>query len=166
MENRQELLSSLIVVAFGVAVVALSGGIDTVAAIEKSGVINSRFFPRLMGLFFVGLGGLLLLRSLASLRRPKAAEGSEDASSDTATDQSAVRLAIAIVIAVLYAVLFRPIGFPIATFFAVTAYSYLLGSPRGYVPPIIGAAVAVLLYVAFRYALGLLLPLGILSGIL
>ncbi len=169
MVHRNELVSSIIVVVFGVVVVMLSGGIDTVAAIEKSGVVNSRFFPRLMGLFFVGLGGLLVIRNVLADRRSnnETRDGEATvATADTEPDQSPLRLTIAIAIAILYAALFRRLGFPVVTFLAVTAYSILLGSPKKYLPPIIGVAVATTLYVAFRYALGLVLPLGILSEIL
>lgn len=168
MEQKRSIVSSLIVVALGIGVLSLSGGIQTVSAIEKTGVVNSRFFPRLMGVLFVFLGGVLVFRDVAVMVRNRSkagASGTIFGGKSKAVSPQLLRGLSAVGIAVFYALTFRSLGFPISTFLAVVAYSFLFGAKSPVTPLVVGFLVSTLVYVIFRYALGLLFPLGILDGL-
>jgi putative tricarboxylic transport membrane protein len=70
--------------------------------------------------------------------------------------------ALALVAFVAYAYLLEPLGFVVSTFLAVVVLGWLLGA-RIWQAVAAGAAIAVVLFVAFDTLLGLPLPAGVLG---
>ena len=112
-----------------------------------------------MGIFFVGLGGVLAAQALLARR------SSQKKYVNTVSGFSIKTLSAAIVLSVVYALLFRSVGFPIMTFAVVAGFSFLLGARNFVIPIILGLVVSAILYAAFRYLLGVVVPAGVLSGI-
>src|SRR5690554_14249 len=76
--------------------------------------------------------------------------------------KTALELVIAVVILVVYAVLMEPLGFVIATTFAVSLLSWRMGA--GLRPAFLtGLVSAVAVYVLFNFGLSLSLPAGLLE---
>ncbi|SEM93454.1 tripartite tricarboxylate transporter TctB family protein [Halomonas caseinilytica] len=76
--------------------------------------------------------------------------------------RTGVELVIAVVVLLLYTALLQPLGFIISTTLAVGTLCWRMGAtlPKAYVT---GAVAGVVVFLVFNYALGLALPLGLLS---
>ncbi|MDR5858334.1 tripartite tricarboxylate transporter TctB family protein [Halomonas eurihalina] len=76
--------------------------------------------------------------------------------------RTGIELVIAVVVLLLYTALLQPLGFIISTTLAVGTLCWRMGAslPKAYVT---GAVAGVVVFLIFNYALGLALPLGLLS---
>lgn len=76
--------------------------------------------------------------------------------------RTGIELVIAVVVLLLYTALLQPLGFIISTTLAVGTLCWRMGAslPRAYAT---GAVAGVVVFLIFNYALGLALPLGLLS---
>jgi putative tricarboxylic transport membrane protein len=105
--------------------------------------------------FPVALAIALGLLSLYLIARP-------DPEPDWPRGRALRKQALALVAFVAYAYLLEPLGFVVSTFFAVVVLGWLLGA-RIWQAGAAGAAIAVVLFVAFDTLLGLPLPAGVLG---
>ncbi|GED21914.1 tripartite tricarboxylate transporter TctB family protein [Halomonas halmophila] len=101
------------------------------------------------------LSAVLVLSSLYMIVRP-------DPDNAWPWSRTGVELIIAVVVLLLYTALLQPLGFIISTTLAVGTLCWRMGATlaKAYMT---GAAAGVVVFLVFNYALGLALPLGVLS---
>jgi len=124
----------------------------------KNVPVGPEFFPRYLagGLFLCCLA--LLIQALA--RKPA---GNRPAPVLSLMDKGIQRLLAGIGIIILYALCWEPVGFLIVTPLAVFALMFLLGLRRFRVMIAFSLGASAVIFCAFRYLLGIDMPMGILG---
>lgn len=124
-------------------------------------VVRPNIFPLIVGIGFLVLGGLFLLRTTVWLDKDLLAEvTAEEATTDWATT------ALGLLVLVGYAALLHPLGYPLATALFFPAGTRILHSTHLRRDIIIGLVLGFAIYLIFTRVLGVRLPAGILAGIL
>ena len=163
---RRELVIAAFLVAFGGAVVVLSGKIAPGVPTDPLGPAA---FPTALGAG-IGLCGLLLgAATLAFRGQPGRAGPLSDADPDEATEAgpfSPARLVGAVVATAGYLLAFEPLGYLVATPPYVVAIMLIHGGGGRRALLIAPLLVTVALYATFRFGLLIPVPGGILEGIL
>ncbi len=120
--------------------------------------VGPRFFPFLVAAGLLVCGSLLLAQALGG--RAADPEGGEDVDADAPTDWRAVLLvAVGLIGAAL---LMERLGFPITAGLLFWAVAFAFGN-RSPLAPVVGLALASLVYLAFTRLLDLNLPAGVLE---
>ena|SRR5688572_28878366 len=123
-------------------------------------VIGPRIFPVVVGVGFLVLGLLFLLRTTIL---PDKDLFSEVIAEEASTDWSTTILALLSLVA--YASLLQPLGYTLATALFFPVAGRILGSSRLWRDIIIGLVLGVAIYLIFTRVLGVRLPAGLLAGI-
>ena len=140
---------------------------------QMPGVPGPTTFPYLLGIVFA-LAGLWLLVSpadlLAGRRQPAAEERAEERPAPTAGFWA--RLAAEWHFYTMWAVIvgylaFMPfVGFPVATFILLAAFTVLLGEERWWLVGGLALVVTAVIHLGFARGLNVRLPLGLLESLL
>ena len=123
--------------------------------------IGPEFFPRWLAIGLFVSSAALLVQAL--ITKPS---GDRKAPTLSVFDKGMQRLLIGIGIIILYAFLWNSIGFIIATPFGLFAIMCILGLRRFPVMIVFSIGATIVIFCAFRYLLGIDMPLGILYGII
>lgn len=151
-------IAALIVISLGGIILTQVSQIGTGAGFI---VIGPRIFPLVVGIGFLILGLLFLLRTTLIPDNDLIAEvAAESATTDWSTT------ALTLLSLVAYASLLHPLGYALATavFFPVVAR--ILGSSHSGRNVLIGLVLGLAIYLIFTRLLGVRLPAGLLAGIL
>jgi putative tricarboxylic transport membrane protein len=124
----------------------------------KNVPVGPEFFPRWLaaGLFICCLA--LLVISLGK-------RNDSPAPSISPFDKGIQRLLIGLVIVIAYAACWEPVGFIIITPVAVFALMFLLGKREYLSMVLMAAGSTAVIFCAFRFLLGIDMPMGLLSAI-
>ena len=146
-------------------VIILGGIILTQVSQIRTGagfiVIGPRIFPVVVGVGFLLLGLLLLLRVTLLADKDLIEEvTAEEASTDWST------AALTLLSLVAYASMLQPLGYTLATALFFPVEAHILGSTRLWRNIVIGLVLGLAIYLIFTHLLGVRLPAGLLSGIL
>jgi putative tricarboxylic transport membrane protein len=153
--NNGELALSVLLLLLGLYVV-LDGRTITIPG--SSNTVGPRFFPYLVGGATMLVGALLALRILRGDRGPE--EDGEDIDPDAPTSWRAVGIISVAFLA--HALLINVVGWPLAVTAMFGVVAWALGA-RGIVRPLLaGGITAVLIWLVFVKALGVVLPGGVL----
>ncbi len=162
----RELVIAVFLVAFGGAVVALSGKIPPGVPTDPLGPAA---FPTALGAG-IGLCGLLLgAATLAFRGQPGRAGPLSDADPDEAVEAgpfSPARLVGAVVATAAYLIAFEPLGYLIATPLYVAAAMLIHGGAGRRTLLVAPLLVTAALYATFRFGLLIPVPGGVLEGFL
>lgn len=151
-------LAALTVISLGGIILTQVSQIGTGAGFI---VVGPRIFPTVVGIGFLVLGLLFVLRMTVLLDRDLVAEvTTEEATTDWSTTISAFLALVA------YASLLHPLGYTLATALFFPVAGRILGSTRLRRDIIIGLALGLAIYLTFTRVLGVRLPAGLLTGIL
>ena len=124
--------------------------------------IDSAFFPKLLSAIMIILA---LIEIIVGIRKMKNA--TQEAEEEEKINY--INVIKTFVLSVIYVAMLQPLGFIISSVLYATSGMIVL-CPKEECKPvkffIISAAVSVVIYILFRYALGLVLPPGILKGII
>ena len=123
--------------------------------------VGPEFFPRWLAIGLFICSAVLLVQAIKT-------KPANDASAPTLSlfDKGMQRLLIGIAIIVVYAFSWNFLGFIIATPFGIFALMFLLGLRRYPVMIAFSFGAMIVIFCAFRYLLGIDMPLGILYGII
>ena len=148
------------VVVIGLGLLALFGATQ-VGTGAGYVAIGPAVMPAVIGVGLAALGVLLLLRATVlpdlDLARHVAAEAA-------LTDWPTTSLTLAALIA--YALTLGPLGYVLATTWFIPAVARILGSRRPVRDVIVGAAIGIVVYIAFTQFLSVRLPAGLLDPVL
>ena len=163
-QTRTNLCSSVLAVAFGIFVYIMSGSITVK---KKGGDIGSAFLPQLIAGIMIGLGILLLIKTLLDWRKQKASADASEEKKAPAGEWIPVALSFANL--VVYALIFKPVGFLVSTVIYLMAQMLIMSPEKKPSPKSLGlyalvtVIAAVAIYFLFTRAFSLPLPKGILG---
>ncbi|MDR1400293.1 MAG: tripartite tricarboxylate transporter TctB family protein [Treponema sp.] len=123
--------------------------------------VGPEFFPRWLSIGLFICSAALLVQAFKT--KPA---GDKAAPTLSLRDQGMQRLLVGAVLIVVYAVCWNFLGFILATPLALFALMFLLGLRRYRVMVIFSLSVVVVVFCAFRYLLGIDMPMGVLDGLL
>jgi putative tricarboxylic transport membrane protein len=123
--------------------------------------IGPEFFPRWLAIALFICSAALLIQAI----RVKPA-GDRPAPTLGFFDKGIQRLLIGVGIIVVYAVSWNFLGFVIATPLGLFAFMFLLGLRRYRVMVAFSLGAMIVIFCAFRYLLGIDMPLGVLYGLI
>ena len=123
--------------------------------------IGPEFFPRWLAIGLFVCSAVLLIQAIKT--KPS---GDRPAPTLSLFDKGMQRLLIGVGIIAFYAFTWNFLGFVIATPFGLFALMYLLGLRRYTVMIAFSLGTMIVIFCAFRYLLGIDMPLGFLYGIL
>jgi putative tricarboxylic transport membrane protein len=126
----------------------------------KNVPVGPEFFPRWLAIGLFICSGALLVQAL----RVKPAED-HPAPTLSLSDKGMLRLLSGVAIIVIYAISWNFLGFIIATPLVLLSLMTLLGIRRLPIMIIFSLGVMVVVFYAFRYLLGIDMPLGFLDGL-
>lgn len=154
-----ELVFVLVLLLFGATALWQAFRISGLSSWSSPGTV-----PMLAGLVMVGAGVRIVL---ATLRQPPA----EVPDGSTRARAFGYRLLPRVIVAftlliVLYMFALEPLGFVVASFLFLAAGMWVLGSHRFVYNAAISAASLAVIYLIFRTAFSVVLPAGVLRGIL
>ena len=155
--KRANIVAALIGMGFSSAVFIVTLGFRKF----KNVPIGPEFFPRWLAIGLFACSAALLVQAL----RTKSADN-RPAPTLSIFDKGMQRLLAGVAIIVLYAFLWDSLGFVIITPFGLFALMFLLGLRRYRVMIVFSLGAMIVIFCAFRYLLGIDMPVGILYGIL
>jgi len=127
----------------------------------KNVPIGPEFFPRWLAIGLFICSAVLLVQAI----RGKSADD-HPAPTLSLFDKGIQRLLIGVGIIVVYAISWNFLGFIIATPLALFAIMFLLGLRRYWAMIAFSLGAMIVIFCAFRYLLGIDMPLGILYGLI
>jgi putative tricarboxylic transport membrane protein len=159
MFTKYELHIAILLALVGFFVLLMSNTIPLMVAVEKSSVINARFFPKLMG-------GILILLSIGMAVENyfRISTGQSKASDEDKKKRKVewARLSAVAIICLLYYLLFQPLGFLLSSLLFMLGFLTFLGVRRWYVVVPLSILVPLCVYLLFKTILGAPLPEGLL----
>jgi len=164
--KKNEYVVALVLCLIGASMFLLSDGIPTMVAVERSSIVNSRFFPKLMSGLLVFFGLILAFQRFLGGASEKSLEKASDAAQDAEGRDSdlkrsrLIRLLSAGGLMLLYVIGFSYLGFLVSSILFVLAFLFILGVRRWYVLASVSLVVPVAIYLLFRVFLKVMLPSG------
>jgi putative tricarboxylic transport membrane protein len=159
MFTKYEFHIALLLVLVGFFVLLTSNTIPLMVAVEKSSVINARFFPKLMG-------GLLILLSIGMAVENyfRISTGQSKPSDEDKKKRKGdlARLGAVALICLLYYLLFQPLGFLLSSLLFMLGFLTFLGVRKWHVILPLSVLVPLCVYLLFKTILGAPLPDGLL----
>ncbi|MDR1862782.1 MAG: tripartite tricarboxylate transporter TctB family protein [Treponema sp.] len=126
----------------------------------KNVPVGPEFFPRYLAAGLFICSAVLLIQALQAKFRNGAA-----APTISLKDNGMRRLLLGVVIIVAYALCWELLSFVIATPFALFALMFLLGLRRYRVMILFSCGATIVIFSAFRFFLGIDMPMGLLEGL-
>ena len=167
--KKPNIVAAIIGIIFSAAVFMLTLGFKQF----KNVPIGPEFFPRWLAIGLLVCSVILLIQALKSKpANPKLrTDGSplaDDKPAPTLSlfDKGIQRLLIGVGIIVVYAFLWNSLGFIIITPFGLFALMFVLGLRKYPAMIAFSLGAMIVIFCAFRYLLGIDMPLGILYGII
>jgi putative tricarboxylic transport membrane protein len=159
--NKSENIIACILCCFSIFIFISSNSIPLMVAVEKSNVVNARFFPKLMGVVMFGLSiymvieGRLLRRAATERRKP-------EETSQAALDRGGYfRIFGVAAMSLLFYFLIEPLGFLLSGALFILGTLLALGNRKWYVLLSMPVATPLIVYLLFKTVLGAYLPTGI-----
>jgi putative tricarboxylic transport membrane protein len=147
-------------VVVGLGLLALLGAAQ-VGAGAGYVAVGPSVMPAAIGVGLVALGILLLLRATI---RPDLDLARHVAAEATLTHWPTTGLTLVALVA--YALTLGPLGYVLATTWFIPVVARILGSHRPIRDLVVGAAIGIVVYIAFTQFLGVRLPAGLLDPVL
>ena len=158
--KRSDIYIAILLCVFAVMVFYASDTIRTMAIVERSPIINSRFYPKLLSVLLFVCGIAIGAQALTRKQTEATVEKSSTSQGLPET-QAAIPMYLTGLACLLYLVLFVPLGFLLSTVLFMAALLWLLGSKKWHGILIPAVLVPVAIYLLFSFLLGVPLPRGI-----
>lgn len=161
----------MILIAFGAFIMYFSAEIKIIKA--ASFTISSAFFPRICAVLLIVLGALLIVTGeLRAWKAKKAGINLPEENKEHVTVDSLVRMALTLVILILFVALMKPLGFLICSVLMQLALMITLAPAHkratrdilSYLA--ISVCVSIVVYLLFVKVFFLILPAGVLKGVI
>lgn len=159
MDKRTLISESFWAVLFfvlGLTVIIASGSIQTMVLVEKSSIVNSRFFPRVVGIMFC-LMSVAMAAGTWSRRFINGGGGS-----GSYAYNAPFRFWATIGFGIFYILLLKPLGFLIVSWLMLLLLFLVLGIRSKLLLAVLPVLVPLGIFVVFRMLLNVPLPMGIL----
>jgi hypothetical protein len=163
--KHHEHIVAVIFCVVGIAMVLLSNTIPTMRAVEKSSVVNSRFFPRVMGSLLVAFSLIMLIENVVrgSSSKTSSAEAAEMQEHPTENLKREMLLLGSIgALCLGFLGLLNITGFLLTSILFMFAFLMVLGNRRWVVVLPVSIGIPLAIYLIFEKLLNVLLPAGML----
>jgi len=160
MKNKQEYLISILLGILGLFVFLWSITIPLMVAVEKSSIVNSRFFPKLMGAVLVFLAIVMALETILK-KGPRTTEESEVKERELRKGEKWAWWAGMGSIYIAYYFVFQPFGFLLSSTLFIMVFLIFLGTRKWYAIFFLSLIVPLSVYILFKTTLGVPLPDGL-----
>jgi putative tricarboxylic transport membrane protein len=154
--KKANIIAAIIGMGFSVGVFIITLGFKKF----KNVPVGPEFFPRWLAIGLFACSVALIIQAL----RVKPAED-RPAPTLSLRDRGILRLLAGVAIIVVYAISWNFLGFIIATPLAVFGLIFLLGLRRYPVMIVFSVSAMTVIFCAFRYLLGIDMPMGFLYGL-
>ena len=158
--RRAEYIISIGLCLFGVFIFLTTNTIPLMVAVEKSSVINSRFFPKLLSILLIILSIIMSAENYLK-KSPEEERDSGDKKDAQAEKHAWMRLILLGVLCLLYYLAFEPLGFLVSSALFMFGFSLILKTRKWYVILSLSVVSPLLVYLLFNTLLGAPLPEGI-----
>ena len=166
---RGDFVAGLLSMGLGAWLFWQTFSFNVTASERVGGGIDAAGYPRLLAGLTILLGTVLAARAcwkrwMGTTGTARAAEP-VPASDASDRDRGRLRAAAAFAVLLLYTLLLEPVGFLIATPFAVAALLRIVGGRKAVHAALAGIAFTAAIFVFFRYGVNIVLPEGLLRGV-
>jgi hypothetical protein len=156
---KSNFIISVLLFALGLFVYVSSYDIAVLAVVDRSGIINSRFFPRLCAILLIIFSAIMALEDyLEGRKRGKESKGNVPSNNGIIYPLGGVSL-----LCIFYLIMYYPLGHIISTVIFMTIFLYFMSCRSYYILLILPVLLSVSIYLLFRTFLGVPLPEGILG---
>jgi hypothetical protein len=159
-----EVVSSACILLFGLLYLSLSNKLPVLVAVERSSMVNSRFYPRLIGSGIAILSLVNIVRALLIYRGQVRQEhmASEEMEEAHSQERSWMRFFLFGILCILDVVSTYYVGFVIANLIFLFLALTILEREKTLFKLVITFATIGIIFVLFRYGLRVIMPRGIL----
>ena len=157
MPKKHEYYIAALLGLLGLFVFLWSYTIPLMVAVEKSSVVNSRFFPKLTGSILIFLSFTMTLGNIFQRKTEPAKDSGE-----RPAGKKWVRWVGVGIICIGYYILFQPLGFLLSSALFMLAFLIFLGTRKWYALLFLSTLVPLSIYILFKTILGAPLPEGLL----
>jgi putative tricarboxylic transport membrane protein len=155
--RRADYIIGLILILLGIFIYFSSISIPVMAIVEKTGMVNSRLFPKLCAISLVVFSIIMILENY--LRTSKREETAK--SREAKEKIGSMRLVVAAALTFLYLITYQYLGHLVSSFIFISGFMYFLNTRNPFLLVGVPAAISLLIYVIFKILLGVPLPTGI-----
>jgi len=159
MFTKYEFHIAILLALVGLFVLLMSNTIPLMVAVEKSSVINARFFPKLMGSILILLSIGMAVENYFRISTGPSKPSDEDKKKRKG---DWARLSAVAIICLLYYLLFQPLGFLLSSLLFMLGFLAFLGVRKWHVILPLSVLVPLCVYLLFKTILGAPLPDGLL----
>ena len=160
--NKSENIIAGILCCLSVFVFFASNSIPLMVAVEKSQVVNARFFPKLMSIVMFGLSIYMVIEGRLLRRVAVEAGKPEEGQAPPADRWGYMRIFGVVVMSVIFYFIMEPLGFLVSGGLFVFGTLFALGNRKWYVLLSMSVSAPLIVYLLFKTVLGAYLPTGIL----
>ena len=166
---RGDLVAGLVSMGLGAWLFWQTFSFNVTASERVGGGIDAAGYPRLLAGLTILLGTVLAARACwkwrTGLAGPARTAGVEPASDPSDRGGGRLRAAAAFAVLLLYTLLLEPVGFLVATPFAVAVLLRIVGRRHPVHAALAAIAFTAAIFVFFRYGVNIVLPEGLLRGV-
>jgi putative tricarboxylic transport membrane protein len=155
--RRADYIIGLILIFLGIFIYFSSYSIPVMAIVEKTGMVNSRFFPKLCAISLIFFSIIMILENY--VRTPKREENSMGR--DPKEEIGSIRLIVAAALTFMYLFTYQYLGHLVSSFIFISGFMYFLNTRNPFLLVSVPAAISLLIYVVFKILLVVPLPAGI-----
>jgi len=167
---KKDTVIGLVLIAFGLFILYFSFEIKIMKTASFS--VSSAFFPRICAALLMLLGAMLSWGSMRNAKKTTVDQACEEAKADVLTKAALVRMAVTLLALILFVALLHRLGFIICSVLMQSTLMITLAPEDQrstahivrYV--LISLCTALVVYLVFVKAFNLILPAGVLKGVL
>jgi len=159
--HRSDYNISLVLIAFGIFIFISSYSIPVLTIIEKTGMVNSQFFPKLCGIFLVLFSIAMILENYLLMAKKEKKVWGEYGERSEKFDY--IKLIVVAALGFMYLITYQYLGHLISSFLFVCLFMYFLGIRNLFLLIIAPGGISFLIYAVFRIFLDVPLPEGIIT---
>jgi putative tricarboxylic transport membrane protein len=156
--RRADYIIGLILIALGIFIYFSSYSIPVMAIVEKTGMVNSRFFPKLCAISLIVFSVIMILENYIVTHNQKEKLKGQDERKETI---GSIRLFVAAALTFMYLVTYQYLGHLVSSFIFIFIFMYFLSTRNLFLLISVPAAISFLIYAVFKILLVVPLPTGI-----
>lgn len=156
--RRTDYIIGLILILLGIFIYFSSYSIPVMAIVEKTGMVNSRFFPKLCAISLIVFSILMILENYILTHKKEKKLKDQD---DKKEEIDGIRLIVAAALSFMYLITYQYLGHLVSSFIFISVFMYFLSTRNLFLLISVPAAISFLIYAVFKILLGVPLPKGI-----
>jgi len=158
--RRSDYNIGLGLIAIGIFIYISSDSIPVLTIVEKTGMVNSRFFPKLCGILLLVFSILMILENyIIGYKKEKRLMEEGEKREEIGN----IRLIVAAALSFMYLITYQYLGHLVSSFLFICVFMYFLGTRNLFLLISAPACISFLIYAVFKIFLDVPLPEGIIA---